>query len=101
MYYHRINHRYKPIIIVPYIAIEKNINFLSSKDKVYVITADDIKSEVIRCEQKQTDDCIDDIKALYNMDFETYISKWVKVYGNDITKEWLVKIELKKIEDGI
>ena len=98
MVFYKVNHRYRPKIIVPYIEIIHNIDFLTSNDSLYVLTADNVKCNVIERKEVYYTDILDTIKEIYGIDYKQFIEKWQKVYGNNITTDWLVLIELNKIE---
>lgn len=40
--YHKVQHRYREELIIPYIALRNNIDFMLNKGERYLITADNI-----------------------------------------------------------
>lgn len=74
--YHKIRHKFREEMIVPYIAVQNNIDFILNKGERYLLTADGIKAKVIECTEVHVCELKDDIKRLYDMDAWDYICRW-------------------------
>lgn len=74
--YHKIRHKFREEMIVPYIAVQNNIDFMLNKGERYLLTADGIKSKVTECNEVHVCELKDDIKRLYDMNAWDYICRW-------------------------
>lgn len=95
--YHKVLHRYRDEIVVPYIALRNNIDFMLNKGERYLITSDNIKAKVVECKEVHICDLEDDIKRLYNILAWDFIKRW---HGSDNRMDSMhfLKIKLKKEE---
>ena len=48
-HYYKVNHRYKDKMILPLIAVSNNIDFITTDNDRYVVTADSVKCKVSFC----------------------------------------------------
>lgn len=94
---HAITHSFKEELIVPYIGIEKNIEFFLGKGKKQVVTADGILANVISIEEKHICDYEDDITRIYGISPWEFIKRW---YSANIGADSMVfaKLKLEKVE---
>lgn len=93
-YYH-INHKYREKIVVPYLAIQNNIDFLSDNGEKRIIFADGIKAKVLSIEEKNICSLKEEIESLYKMSQWDFICKWDKVY-NHIDSMYFLVIKVRK-----
>lgn len=95
---HAITHSFKEELIVPYVGIEKNIEFFLGKGKKQVVTADGILANVISIEEKHICDHEDDITRIYGISPWEFIKRWHKAnVGAD--SMIFAKLKLKKVDD--
>jgi hypothetical protein len=94
---HAITHSFKEELIVPYIGIEKNIEFFLGKGKKQVVTADGILANVISIEEKHICDYEDDITRIYEISPWEFIKKW---HNANIGADSMIfaKLKLEKVE---
>lgn len=95
---HAITHSFKEELIVPYMGIEKNIEFFLGKGKKQVVTADGILANVISIEEKHICDYEDDITRIYGISPWEFIKRW---HGANIGADSMIfaKLQLKKVDD--
>lgn len=88
-------HSYKEEIIIPYVGVKDNINFIFDKEDRYVMTNDGIKCKVVSCVECNILDLEEDIRRLYNIDIITWLKKWhnANKYFDSLG---VLKIKLKK-----
>lgn len=94
---HRINHKFKERMIVPFVALQNNIDFVMSKGEHYVTTADNIRCKVINWSEKHICELKDEIRKIYNLDAWTFLKKWHKWHPNMDSMHFLI-LDLKKEE---
>ena len=94
---HRINHKFKERMIVPFVALQNNIDFVMSKGEHYVTTADNIRCKVINWSEKHICELEDEIRKTYNLDAWAFIKKWYKWHPNMDSMHFVV-LDLKKEE---
>lgn len=95
--YHKVQHRYRDEIIIPYIALQNNIDFMLNKGERYLITADNIKAKVIECKDVHICELENDVMLLYNMSAWDFIKRWHGA-DNRMDSMHFLKIKLKKGE---
>lgn len=95
--YHHVNHKYRETIIVPYISIENNITYLTSKGERFIIFADGIKARVIESYEKHICELEEEIRKLYGIDTWSFVKRW---YQSDKAMDSMhfVVIKVKKEE---
>lgn len=95
---HAITHSFKEELIVPYIGIEKNIEFFLGKGKKQVVTADGILANVISIEEKHICDLESDIMRIYGISPWDFIKRW---HSANIGADSMIfaKLQLKKVDD--
>lgn len=95
--YHKVRHKYRDEIIVPYIAVQNNIDFMLNKGDRYLLTADGAKAKVVECKEVHVCDLKDDITRLYGMSAWDYICRWHTTEKN-MDSLHLLHIKLRKEE---
>lgn len=95
--YHKVRHKYRDEIIVPYIAVQNNIDFMLNKGERYLLTADGIKAKVMGSKEVHVCELEADIKRLYNLSAWDYLCKW---YNSEKSMDsmHLLHIKLRKEE---
>lgn len=96
--YHRINHKFRETVIVPYIAIEKNISFLTNKADRYVVYADGITAKVVEAKEIHICELEELIQRLYGISAWQFMQRWYKSYKSMSSMEFVV-IKVKKEEN--
>lgn len=93
--YH-INHRYRDVIIIPYVGIDKSLTFMLDKSEKYILTADGARAKVVSWEEKHICELEDEIQRLYNMDCWNYIKRWFKATKGSMDSMHFLILKLKK-----
>lgn len=95
---YRIQHTFKPIVVVPMLAIYPNHEFICDKKKKMVITSDNVMAKVTdeRRLHFLSDDMDDIIKEVYNTDILTFGRKWYQAM--DISTMEFLYLRLEKYE---
>lgn len=96
--YHHINHKFRETIIVPYIAIEHNLSFLTNKADRYVVYADGITAKVVEAKEVHICELEQQIQQLYGISAWQFMSRWYQTYKNMSSMEFVV-IKVRKEED--
>ena len=71
-----VNHRYKSEMIVPYIGLSNNIQFLFTHGERYVTTSDGKRCKVLECKELHICELEDKINDLYKIDCWSFIKRW-------------------------
>lgn len=95
--YHHINHKFRETIIVPYVAIENNISYLTNKGERYIIFADGIKGKVVESSEKHICELEEDIKKLYGIDTWSFVKRW---YQSDKAMDSMHFVVIKVEKEG-
>lgn len=96
---HFINHSFREMIIVPYVAITNNVDFLMSNGDKFITTADGIKCKVQSYEEKHICELEQDIQSLYGIDAWSFVKRWYKA-DKDMQSMYFIKIKLVKEESN-
>ena len=97
--YYRVNHRYKDTIIVPIVAIEKFVDFITTPLKDQCIeTSDGIKCVVIKSFTENICNLEEKVLSLYHLNTWDFIKKWHKVYPDNLYSLEFVVMELANDE---
>lgn len=94
--YHQINHKFRETIILPYVAIENNISYLTNKGERYIIFADGVKGKVIESSEKHICELEEDIKKLYGIDTWSFVKRW---YQSDKAMDSMHFVVIKVIKE--
>lgn len=97
--YHRINHKFRETIIVPYIAIEHNLSFLTNKADRCVMYADGITAKVVEAKEVHICELEDDIQKLYGISAWQFMARWYQTYKGMSSMEFVV-IKVRKEENN-
>lgn len=93
---HHVLHKYRDVIVIPFVALQNNIDFVMSKGDHYVTTADGIHCKVVSWEEKHVCELEDKIQELYQMDCWSYIKRWFKATKGNMDSMHFLIIKLKK-----
>lgn len=94
-----INHRFKDVVILPFVGLHPNIDFVCQPDndtERIVTTADGVRCNVVNWSCKNILEIEDKIRELYNIDVITFLKKWYSV-DNAMQSLYMFVLELKKI----
>lgn len=91
-----INHKYREEIILPYVGISNNLDFLMCKGERNVVTADGFTCKVVECEEKHICELESKIRELYGMDCWSFIKRWYSV-KNTMDSFHFVVLKLQKL----
>lgn len=93
-----IAHKFRDVIILPYVAINNNYQFLINKNNNPVVkTTDGIMCNAINIEEKIIFDLEQDIEQIYGITAWNWLKKWNRA-NIGMSDMIMVKMELKKIE---
>ncbi len=90
-----INHKFREELLVPYIAITNNIEFMLGKGEKQVITSDGILCKVEFLKEDHICNLEGMVKAIYNLDCWSFIKKWFAFQQCD--SMYFVYMKLKRI----
>lgn len=93
---HDVRHRYKEEIIVPLVAITKNIDFLMGRGKKTIHLTDGTTCEVVKWSEIHLLDMDDEVKKMYNMSAWDFAKRWYS-YDKGMQSMTFIKMQLKKI----
>lgn len=74
--YHHINHKFREEIIVPYVAIENNITYMTTKGEKHITFADGITAKVVESYEKHICELESKIQSLYGIDAWSFVKRW-------------------------
>lgn len=78
--FYKVNHSFKDTIIVPLVAVTKNIEFILNEEDKYIVTADDVKCKVRFWRIRNIFDIQDDIQNRYKISAWDFLKRWHSVY---------------------
>lgn len=95
---HAITHSFKEELIVPYIGIEKNVQFFLGKGQKQVVTADGILANVKSIYEKHICDLESDIVRIYGISPWEFIKRW---HGANMGADSMIfaKLKLEKVDN--
>lgn len=95
---HAITHSFKEELIIPYIGIEKNIEFFLGKGAKQVVTADGILANVKSIDEKHICDLEGDIVRIYGISPWEFIKRW---HGANMGADSMIfaKLKLEKVDN--
>ena len=93
---HSINHRFKEEVVVPFVGITDNVNFIMSKGDKIVYCADGTHAKVIDWSDCHICTLEDDIQRIYGIDTWPFIKRW---YSSEKRMDSMtfIKMKLKKL----
>lgn len=94
-HYYKVNHRYKDKMILPLIAVSNNIDFITTDNERYVVTADSVKCKVSFCCVRTLFQVEKDIEKIYGISAWEFLKRWYGVYDYLSSLNFFV-LELKK-----
>ena len=95
---HALTHSFKEELIIPYIGIEKNIEFFLGKGAKQVVTADGILANVKSIDEKHICDLEGDIVRIYGISPWEFIKRW---HGANMGADSMIfaKLKLEKVDN--
>ena len=93
-----VNHKYREKIIVPLIAIERNVSFLCDKDDddKCIQTSDNVLCIITDMKVSNIIDLENEISTIYKMGAYEYLKIWRRAYNNlDSLSFGLLKLKRK------
>ena len=98
--YYKVNHKFREVIIVPIVAIDKFMNFITTPLKEQrIITSDGVKCIVIKSFTDNICNLEEKVLSLYRLSAWDFIKTWFKVYPNNLYSLEFVVIDLIKDEN--
>lgn len=92
---YQLKHRFRELVIVPYIAIGGCWFFIDDNSQKKVITADNHLCKVVECEYKHIFEIEEMIQEHYKMDIISYLKKWYEMDKNMHSLEMVI-LKLEK-----
>ena len=74
--HHAINHRFKEEVIIPFVGISSNIDFIMSKGEKIIRCADGVEAKVIEWKDCHVCELEKDIQDLYHIDAWAFLKRW-------------------------
>ena len=74
--YHAINHRFRENVILPFVGIEKNVDFIMSKGDKIIRCADGVEAKVLEWQDLHICELEKDIQDLYHIDAWSFLKRW-------------------------
>lgn len=94
---HRVKHRWRDEIIIPYCAIEDNVNMLCHDGEKHIVTVDGKKALVEKWEEIHICEMDSLVQRIYGIDSWTFCMKWYSS-GSKFQSAEFVYIKSKLIE---
>ena len=95
---YRVQHTFKPIVIIPMLAVYPNHEWIFDKKKKMVVTSDNVMAKVVeeRVVHFLSEDMEEMVKRIYNTDVLTFGKKWYQAM--EISTMEFVFLRLEKYE---
>lgn len=93
---HFVNHRWCEEIIIPFGALENNINFIMSKEDLHIISGDGVRAKVITWKEVHICEIGDMVQRLYKMPTWDFVMRWFNC-GTKFASAYFVYIKSEKI----
>ena len=98
--YYKVNHRFKDMIIVPIVAIDKFVDFITTPLRQQrIMTSDGVKCIVIKSFTENICNLEEKVLSLYRLNAWDFVKTWFKVYPNNLYSLEFVVIDLVKDEN--
>lgn len=92
--YHQAKHKYRELMIMPFIALSNNCDFVLNKGEKIILTSDGVKCKVLNWKEMHVCQLEDKVKELYGVDIWSFIKKW---YNSDCAMDsmyfFVIKVE--------
>lgn len=75
---HRVNHKFKEVMILPFAGITNNVDLIMSNGEHYVTTSDNIRCKVVNWSEKHICELEEEIQKLYGIDAWSFVKRWYK-----------------------
>lgn len=87
---HRVNNKFKEVMILPFAGITNNVDLIMSKGEHYVTTSDNIRCKIANWTEKHICDLEEDIQNLYGIDAWRFINRWYSYHPSMDSMHFLV-----------
>ncbi len=94
--FHAINHRFKEEVVVPFVGITSNIDFVMSKGDKTIGCADGIQAKVVEWKDCHICTLEDDIKRIYGIDAWAFVKRWYQTEKR-MDSMTFIKMKLEKL----
>ena len=74
--HHAINHRFREDVIVPFVGISSNIDFIMSKGEKIIRCADGVEAKVTEWKDCHVCELEKDIQDIYKIDAWSFVKRW-------------------------
>lgn len=93
---HAINHRFRDELIVPFVGITNNVNFIMSKGEKTIVCADGIKARLLDWKDLHICELENDIQDMYGISAWDFVKRWFKTEKrmNSMT---FIKMKLQRL----
>lgn len=93
---HAINHRFREELIVPFVGITNNVNFIMSKGEKTIVCADGIKAKLLDWKDLHICELENDIQDMYGISAWDFVKRWFKTEKrmNSMT---FIKMKLQRL----
>lgn len=93
---HAINHRFREELIVPFVGITNNVNFIMSKGEKTIMCADGIKARLLDWKDLHICELENDIQDMYGISAWDFVKRWFKTEKrmNSMT---FIKMKLQRL----
>lgn len=76
---YNINHRFKEEVIIPFVGLNDNVQFLCDKGEKQIICTDGTLCKLKQCEEKKIFDLESDVQRIYGIDTWSFLKRWHSV----------------------
>lgn len=97
MGFHKIKHSFREEVIIPYVAITDNIDFLLSDEPKKILTDDGVLCNVVERKERHICTLADEIRRIYGIEPWNFLCKWYGAF-NSMDSQTFVCLKLQKID---
>lgn len=94
--HHAINHRYRDEVIIPFVGIENNVDFIMSKGNKMIKCADGVDAKVVEWKDVHICELEKDIQDIYHIDAWSFLKRWYNTEKR-MDSMTFIKMKLEKI----
>lgn len=93
---HSINHRFKECVIVPFVGLTNNIDFVMSKGEKEIVCADGVAAKVLEWKEVHICELEKDIQEIYGISPWQFVCRW---YNSEKRMDSMhfIKMKLEKL----
>lgn len=93
---HHINHRYKDEVIIPFVGVSSNVDFVMSNGDKRIICADGVEAKVVEWKDCHICTLEEDIKRIYGIDAWAFVKRWWQTEKR-MDSMTFIKMKLEKL----